>query len=180
MKTMIEQLFEQAVRSNSPILPVENSCDTLVITGPTRLATVNPDAFVSLAVTALAGYSTKEISQNSIGAPANTTIALSAGQRSVGVLVTVSGNFNTFRRQVEIFTVSATGASNLVIACYPRFQRCQFLVVLVQDNGGVGQVAAGTQPTVAWTIASNPGHVANEFAFSVESINLRDFVSRQG
>jgi len=112
MKTFIEGLFEAAVAANSPVIPVAGSCETVITgTGSTRLSSENPEAFKSLAMTALQGYSAKVIGSAGAGSTAgllglqmslggttsgaNTVVANTT--RGVGLLVTLTGSRNVQR-----------------------------------------------------------------------------------
>lgn len=177
-KTYIEEAFERACSNNATVLPLDNSCDAVVVSGPLRLAEGNPAQMVGLAVTALQGYSTKAILQAGIGAPADQTITHAAGSKAVAVLVTIAGAPNVFRRAPVLITLAGTGISSVKVAVYPRTTRCQLLMICVTDNGGSGQIAAATAPSLGWLTADHPGAVANEYALSAEIVNMRDFTSR--
>lgn len=177
--TLIEQLLDDAVKANSTILPVNQSCDVLVTSGPTRLANQNPEALRALAATALNGFSRKDVTIGSIAAvPADLTVTAPADSKVIATLVTVAGSAYAFRRAPLKLTLAATGATTLSIVCYPKDTRAQFLVLSVTDNGNVGQVVASVQPILSWLVASHPGTAASEFSLSIESVNMRDFTNR--
>lgn len=182
-KTYIETKFEECVDANSTVLPLDQSCDLVITSGPTRLANNNPAAFIGLAITALGGYSAKAVVSGSVAAtPANFNVDQAATAKAVGLVVTISGAQNTFRRMAQTLTISAVTAGTATpstVVCYPRKTRCQFLYIFTQDNGGVGQVAVATQPRIAWLVADHSGTVASELVISSEIITVRDFTSRQ-
>lgn len=178
MKTFIETLFEAAVAANSPVIPI-NNCDTVVLTGPTRLASQNPEAFKSLAMTALQGYSAKAVLKNGNGAPATITQQHAAGTYCVALIVTICGAPQAFRRMPILLEVSYTsGAAATNVVVYPKDTRCQALVITCQDNGGIGQVARGERPQVVHTHVAGDGFAANEWGLASEIVTLRDFTSR--
>lgn len=178
MKTYIEEAFERACKSNATVLPLDNSCDVVVLTGPLRLAQGDPAQMIGLAVTSLGGYASKEIIQAGIGAPANQTLTHTAGSKSVAQLWTISGAPNVYRRAPVLLELSGTGIATIKMAVYPRTTRCQLLVMCVTDNGGNGQTAVATTPVLKWLTADHPGAVANEYALASELVNMRDFTSR--
>jgi len=225
MKTFIEGLFEAAVAANSPVIPVGGTCETVITgTGSTRLSSENPEAFKSLAMTALQGYSAKVIGSAGAGSVAGLIgLQMSLGgtvtgnnrvdantTKAVGLLVTLTGARNTQRlfgyrfdfafsnanataagassytagdgSIGAITSMGALGASNgtaenQTIVVYPRAHRAQFLLITTLNNGGIGQVSAGVGPQITSYALTN-GTAANEYAFTVENVSLRDFTSR--
>lgn len=189
MQTYVERQMVEACARNTPVLPTDNS-QVVVITGPVRLAHKNPAALAELARNAVLGHSTKEIKKLGIGAPASGTMQFTSTLRQCGNLIRVSGAPNTFRRAPvtisvwrNVTTLAAglpdSGSLICKFTVYPAASDAQVLVLFTNDNGGVGQITADTGVAVSYSTADNSGDTASEYAISAESINARDFVTRE-
>lgn len=189
-QTYIEKLISQACERNTPVLPVDNS-QVVITQGPIRLANRNPAALVDLAKNVLQGSASKEIKSLGIAAtPADAALLHTTTVRACGLLLRIAGAPNTFRRGPVSLKVLQSGtavASGKVtngvaittFTIYPAAADSLVFVLLTNDNGGVGQVAAPTGIGVEWELDDHPGTTASEYVVSSEVITLRDFTTRE-
>jgi hypothetical protein len=156
------------------------ACEAVSITGPLRLANANPIALIDLAMNALQGQSSKEIKKGIIPAtPADFTVAMTATNRYVGLLIRVTGSKLAFTQGAVILTISGTGMSATKIALSPLSNHIEAMVLLTSDNGGVGSIAAPTDIIATWLLADHPEATGLQYVIELESISLRDFTNRE-
>lgn len=178
MSTYFEMILAKCAERNTTVLGVKG-CEVVWLNGPLRLANKNAEALGALAMTALAGEASKEIRKGAVPAvPANFTISMTASRRYVGLIIRVSGSKNSFKQGDVLLTVSGTGMSTIKFAIAPLSNHCEAAVLLTNDNGGVGQIAAPTAISVLWEVADHPEAAGLEYVVEAESVSLRDFTSR--
>lgn len=179
MQTYAELIIHKMVQKNTTVLGTK-SCEAISLAGPLRLASRNPRSLIELAMTALAGQSTKEILKGVVPAvPANFTISMTSANRYCALLVRVSGSRNSFKQGDVLLTIAGTGMTDTKVALSPLSTHCEMMVLLTSNNAGVGSIAAPTAVTVAWLLADHPEVAGLEYVVEAESISLRDFTSRE-
>lgn len=164
----------------------------VILSGPLRLTSSNPQAAETLAITALAGSSTKE---KKIGyfacvaagtAPADTVITLTAGIKAVGLMIRCSGTNTGWGRAPVVVQIAGTGMTTMKVAIESSEDApvAEAFVLLVTDNGGPGQISAPSGITVTIPTLDNAGVAAlgtvpagatTAFAVAVEPVTTRDF-----
>lgn len=179
-QTYVEALFAKAVENNAVAMGTKN-CDVIVLTGPLRISARTPQGLITLAMTALQGASFKEIAKNVVPAvPANFTVPLTAANRYCALLIRVTGSKNAYKQADVLLTVTGTGMTTSKVAISPHSNKAEALLLLTNDNGGVGQISAPTVVVVSWLVADHPEAAGLEYAINVEGISLRDFTDRSG
>jgi hypothetical protein len=172
-------IIEKMVEKNTTVLGTK-SCEAISLTGPLRLANRSARALIELAMTALAGQSTKEIAKGVVPAvPANFTVSLTAANRYVALLIRVTGAMLAFKQGDVILTATGVGMTPTRFAMSPLSNHIEMMVLLTSDNGGVGSIAAPTVVAVNWLLADHPEAAGLEYVIELESISLRDFTSRE-
>lgn len=181
-QTFIEALLDQCVALNTVVLPVNQSCDLTIISGPQRLAPISQAEMRALAQTALNGYSLKFVKRDAVDAldplTVDKTLAPGATVRVIAFLVTIAGAANTFRRGPITLRITGDGATPYDVVVYPKDTRCQFLALTVSNNGNNGQITAALNPSVFYDASEHPGTIASEFVIAAETVNMRDFTPR--
>jgi hypothetical protein len=177
--TYFEKILVDAVNKNSTLLGVSHA-EVVSISGPLRLGNETFEGIANLAMTALGGFSTKEVAKAVVpAAPANFNVVPTAANKAVGLIIRVAGSRNTFKQGPVILTVTGTGMSSTKFAIYPHSNEASIMVLLCNDNGGVGAISAPTAINVAWLVAEHPEAAGLEYVISAELITLRDFTRRE-
>jgi len=176
--TYFETLLKRATELNSVIISAEH-CHVVSLAGPLRLDSQSWLDVATRAITALGGFSTKEIGKGFVAAaPANFTITHTAASKAVALIIRVSGARNAFKQAAVLLTIAGTGMTSTKFALYAHSNEATALVLLTNDNGGVGAIAAPSGITVAWLVADHAEAAGSEYAVSSELVTMRDFTRR--
>lgn len=142
------EALQHAANNKLTIVPLENSCDIYVQSGPKKLANLSEQAAFDEIKTGLAGAAGAADASNVFGAG---PLSVASTIRTAGVKVKVANSLLNWNNQGHLATISsATPATSISAFFDPKDNRyVKYLVFSASDANGIGNFLSSTDLTLA-------------------------------